>query len=428
MIAHALGPRAWPALYESGRLLCTGQPCVADYATRALLIPYGRRRRVATTLLRRLPAFVRRHAAVRQLTRAAAVSPNGWRRAASGSAADAGVAADQMAMLVVALREMPVLLAETPLHDWDGSHWIALRDHGGFRRRERIVLFLFRPGEDVPAAVLKLRRAQSESRSLAAEHAALRALRPLDAAVIDSVPEPLAFRTHAGLETLLLSALPGPSTDLLLRAGSEKRTHRHLLAGLDWLGRFHRATRQPGGWRVQPTQRARALYRLQQLDDVPGHLAPLAEALESRAELPLTMACGHGDFWPRNVVVREDRRGVGVVDWEHFTASAPCAADVFHYVVTWTLRSVGETAAVSDAHAAAVFAEAVHDRARSAALRVALHHYCAVSGMPHAELESALPLCLLTRPLDQSADDDEREGWSDYAAGVVAGDRPAFLP
>lgn len=379
-------PGPGPLLREGRFVFTGGATGVADYLGRALLVPHGPRGRMAARLLERVPPGVRAPLLKRSLGRPLEEPP-----------ADA----HQLRLLASALRRLPTLLRGTPLESRTGTAWVALLDYHG-TPRARLVLFLFPADGSSPCGVLKLRDSEREGRSLSSEHRALLALQRHSPAIRESVPVPHRYLEGGGMEALLVSALPGPSLDRLLLSGEVAAARPHLLNAADWLAGFHRETRRRGGWRIGPEERSLALRRLSATGDAGRNaLGALAAPLLSGRELPLPVSARHGDFWPRNLIVREDGAGLAVVDWEHFDVMGPCEWDLFHLLVTWGLRAAGEEGKGGGG------ASGLDASAWSTDVDAALARYGQAAGLARAELRARLHLYLLTRPAGLGAPPDD---------------------
>lgn len=383
---------------EIGRFLVTaGDPGVVDHFLRTLFAPSGARGRWARLALRGLPGPLRTRAVVRHAAGAATVDP---RR-------------EQLALIRAALARADVLLAGTPLVGWSSGRWIALRDYDRDSRM-RVVLFLFPAVGDRPVAVLKIRPANRPGRSLESEWRALRTLAPLfDEPPAGSregdarpraaagpprfLPAALGYRVHAGIEALLLSALPGRSVDAELRTALRPagRVAAHFSHAAAWLARFHASTRRSA---AEPdlgaAPRARALRRLASLGS--GAAAELArlQALAARRAGGMPIAAAHGDFWPRNVLLADG--GVGVVDWERFAASAPCYVDLFRFPIAYGAAYARARGREEDP--VETFRRTfLEDGVLARAVRDYLERYCEGTGLDPAALRPMLRLHLLTR-------------------------------
>jgi hypothetical protein len=154
--------------------------------------------------------------------------------------------------------------------------------------RRRLLAFLFERRGRAPFAVAK---AQSDlfNGSLRNEADGLRRVRELlPPPVRATVPEVLRFQAGAWGEVLVLSALPGRSAYLDMRASllPSRFLERHFGAASRWLAAFHDAT-----------------------------------------------GATHGDFWPHNLLLDGNR--VSVVDWENFRPSSSPYIDLVHFPLTY---------------------------------------------------------------------------------------------
>lgn len=222
--------------------------------------------------------------------------------------------------------------------------WILILDEPGSDRR-RLVGFRFAPAAPEPDLVLKLQ--PSPAPALAREARGLRRLREeLPADLATTWPRVLHHHEGEGFDLLALSVLPGTSGYVTARSRGLRRAARQLRVAARWLASFQEAGRRA--------------------DDGTSHLPPwreLAPASDADAEPPpwyrdlheltshhpLPTVAGHGDFWPRNLLLPDGAdEPPGVVDWEAWSEEASPVADLFHFpfalgqVVRW--RSWGSTA------------------------------------------------------------------------------------
>ncbi len=222
--------------------------------------------------------------------------------------------------------------------------WVLILDEPE-SSRGRLVGFRFAPRAPEPDLVLKLQ--PSPAPGLAREARGLRRLREeLPADLATTWPRVLHHHQGEGFDLLALSILPGTSGYVTARSRGLGRAARQLRAADRWLRSF-----QEAGRRVEGST---------------GHLPPwreLAPASDADAEPPawyrhlheltrhhpLPTVVGHGDFWPRNLLLPDGaHEPPGVVDWEAWSEEASPVADLFHYalalgqVVRW--RPWGSTA------------------------------------------------------------------------------------
>jgi Ser/Thr protein kinase RdoA (MazF antagonist) len=151
--------------------------------------------------------------------------------------------------------------------------------------------------------------------------------------LLASLPEPGEVRRVAGWEWLALSVLAGRSAYVELHElRPPTRARAHLLAAADWLGRFHRRTRRAGTWRPPVWE---DLAPPGAAAGAPGWYRRLAARAEGR---PLPLAAAHGDYWARNVLVR-DGVVTAVVDWEAWRETAPPWHDLFDFALAYGLAA-----------------------------------------------------------------------------------------
>jgi hypothetical protein len=175
--------------------------------------------------------------------------------------------------------------------------WIVIDDYEG-NRRGRVVALLFEPGRDL-ALVMKVRRSGADGDPLASEAAALRLLAErLPREIAATIPRLVEHVDSGGIESLVMTPLAGGSGYVHLHRSLLRRrlAAGQLDAAATWLAAFHRATSIGGG------------------------------TVES--------ASSHGDFWIRNLSF-EGRSLTGVIDWEHFSPTAPVSFDVLDFALSY---------------------------------------------------------------------------------------------
>jgi Ser/Thr protein kinase RdoA (MazF antagonist) len=176
--------------------------------------------------------------------------------------------------------------------------------------------------------------------------------------------------------------------DLHAAAFPARRVSRHLAAAGDWLARFHAATRRD------------EVYRLPGWDELaagePGP-PPWYRRLEERLEhRPLPLAAGHGDFWPRNVLIAAGAL-TAVVDWEAARWSAPPFEDLFAFA--WSYGLDGPWRRGRPLPAADAFRHAfVDDNPLSRAVAAYLSRYGTAFALDGETLRDLFRLWLRTRP------------------------------
>ncbi|MGA1875731.1 MAG: oligosaccharide flippase family protein, partial [bacterium] len=238
-----------------------------------------------------------------------------------------------------------------PLKDLEPFRWIALADYRGISRN-RTILFLFPEGSGKPAAVLKLRPVEASGRELAAERDALNNMGTcLSHDLKTCLPSLLGYGLYGDTEALLMSWRPGHSMEHQL-AGRPARTgyiRRHFQNAARWLALFHRDTGKKGRFFEpdcpDPAACAEELPEVGLKEDTVRSLADTIHTLCARGKVPLVAS--HGDFWARNLLIRETDGKThgdgkmhgsglsGVVDWEGFSEEASPFEDLFHFPLTY---------------------------------------------------------------------------------------------
>jgi hypothetical protein len=190
------------------------------------------------------------------------------------------------------LSPLPELMSESLWPQRPSTGTIYLRDVAN-SDRGRVLAFLFTNDEAQPYAVVKAQTARGAALSSLAREAD--ALDRVDAQLPSSMEIPRVLELHRSSrgELLVTTAVTGRSGYVDLRRSLVPRMNvaEHFDAAARWLSAFHEAA---------------------------GDVA-------------------HGDFWPGNVLTTANG-AVSVIDWEHFSASAPFHTDLFHYPLTYALR------------------------------------------------------------------------------------------
>jgi hypothetical protein len=224
-----------------------------------------------------------------------------------------------------------------------GHHSVVLDDTDQDGRR-RLLAFLFERGASRPFAIAKAQSDLSNG-SLRNEADGLRRVREvLPPDLQATVPQVLQFRADDTGEVLVISALPGRSAYLDMRASllPARFLEAHFAAAAQWLAAFHDAT-----------------------------------------------GATHGDFWPHNLLLGGGR--VSVVDWENFRQTSSPFIDLFHFPLTY---GFSYRYADPETSFARTFLEPNHlSRAVAAYLRA----YVTRRGMDTAALAPAFAQFLATR-------------------------------
>jgi len=282
------------------------------------------------------------------------------------------------------------LAAQSALAGARSGGWVLVRDEPSSRRR-RTLLFRFGPGDRAPRELVKLRPLDAPGLPLAHERDALAAVAArLPAELAGSVPRVLGHGRAGGFELLRLSVLPGRSAyvEMLVAPGSAGRLAAISAAAARWLAGLHAATRAARPWRPPPWEElgegpSPAWYRL----------------VAGTAGAPLRPAFGHGDFWPRNLLLAgADGEPPAVVDWEAAGPIAPPLLDLFDFP---TALGLAHPAAAGDGPSGAFRRTFVADTPVSRAVRSYAARYAAAAGWSAELLEPALRLYLRMRGRDR---------------------------
>ncbi len=292
-----------------------------------------------------------------------------------------------------------------------------------FSEWTRVLLFLFHGQEREPAAVAKLAR-----HGLRSEWEALQYLsRALPPELAATVPVAAFYRWFGGSEALLMRSLAGRTMfhEIGCRPLGASKVEHHLSNGATWLACFHLLTRDPAaGFRADEEA-------LRLRSDLPDWFdGAEIDALASE-KLPIPLSASHGDFWARNLILRRRSGGrsqamteiSGVVDWEHFSRSAPPFEDLFHFALTYALDYPWSPFARKPPEDA--FRRGfLSDNAVSRGIRSAFLGYCDLTGLPFEKLKPLFQLFLLGRSRRQKA--SRPEPWSSLHRLVAEGRGTVF--
>lgn len=349
-----------------------GHPGVTHFLLTQLLVPEGPGARLRRAVLPWVPAPVRESLLFEGPSEAAVSGP-----------------------LPRELHERAVDFARAAGLRWArDAGWILVGDPAA-RDRMRLTMFLFPAGEARPAAVLKMRGANADGPSLAAEWDALVRVAQMDERLRESVPAPIASRFAVDGQLLIQTALAGTSAYVALRSAPPRRRALESLfdAAASWLAAFHGPARS-----------------------------------DSRR---LT-ACGHGDYWAHNILLTDGGGWPAVVGWEHFAADAPRFLDLYHFPLSYVLLQpwirVGPCSPVHAFRLGFLDANPV-----SGAVRAYLERYCQETGLEPSCLRGLLHEYLQTRGLPvpgrEAGDAGVRRDLAARCRGLLEdAAEPAFLP
>jgi hypothetical protein len=218
----------------------------------------------------------------------------------------------------------------------------------------RVVLLPFALGRAEPTLVVKTTRAPAFNVNTEREQLTLRGLRArLDAALRDSIPEPLGTYPHGDLIVAMESCAPGPA--LVVSSGRwgapRARAVDDLRLAADWLARFHEQARcGTGRWDTGLAVPVEG--RLEEYERMfagvagdGGEARLLSLALDrSRALGAITVPSVplHNDFAPWNV--HRSGRRLTVIDWElggerERTRVGPPLCDLLYFTTYWYQRA-----------------------------------------------------------------------------------------
>jgi hypothetical protein len=220
---------------------------------------------------------------------------------------------------------------------------LLLDDYPTMNRGQR-VLFFFEGQNQTPFAVMKCSGGKQAHR-ISWEHQTLQRLR-LEASnqFGSKLPRAVRFTEIGGVSLLLETFLEGRSIYYEMRNSlfPQRLVSQHLKKALDWLIQFQTETLRRKERLSSSLRRSIIDENLRQVENEFGlavdeqkmiaHARQLAVKLDG-VELPVVAR--HGDFWPRNLVLEEER--AGVVDWEHFQREDLPFEDLFLFPTSYGL-------------------------------------------------------------------------------------------
>lgn len=207
----------------------------------------------------------------------------------------------------------------------------------------KIVLLLFRPGEDRPARVAKLPTTDAGSKRVEREAGQLGNLECRNLGPITStIPRLIATVEHLGRPVLVTSALPG--SPMLAEYHKWRHTARPATVAADfaaanrWLSALHQHTACGAVDLASALDGVgAAISRRFAGDAATGEVADRIAALQSRlAGLSIAGSVVHGDFWAGNLLVAAGRI-CGVIDWEESRPHGLQVCDIARFAVTYSL-------------------------------------------------------------------------------------------
>ena len=250
------------------------------------------------------------------------------------------------------------MLEEAPGAALPQTSPIYLRDYAD-SDRGRTIAFFFQSTDRQPCLIAKTQHRLEHGPSLRAESEALEQMRAfLPPELRSTIPKVIGFHSTPRGELLLMTALSGRSAyiDMQGALAPWRYVEEHFDAAARWLAEFHLATRSSSSSRV--------------------------------GGVTVPHSAGHGDYWPRNVLLA-DPGAVGVVDWEHFMTAASPLTDLLHYATTYGLNYPWKGYHRAP-EAIALRRTYFEDNRVSRAVRRYLRLYVERTGIPQAAVDAAI--------------------------------------
>jgi hypothetical protein len=204
----------------------------------------------------------------------------------------------------------------------------------GLRGMNRKVNFLvFDTRSKNPVLILKVARSLQHQLKLQQEYNCLRQVSAFPF-IADSVPRPIAMLDLHGHTIVAETFLPGLPLTLLLRR--QKRIHPHdvakdLIRAQQWLESLQQVSGlEHADWSGEVLDKL--LYANLEMRSS-NFRCDLSAEIRKFDGLSVPLTASHGDFWPGNLLINEDR--VGVIDWESFRIKGSPLHDSFLFITTY---------------------------------------------------------------------------------------------
>jgi PST family polysaccharide transporter len=224
------------------------------------------------------------------------------------------------------------------------SDCLIFEDHK-YSQSRHTIYFLFDKEASAPCAILKAGDGLNSREILQREFETLKFLRKkMDASMLTTIPQPLAFFEHEGSWVLLESFIPGKSFYAEIRNTfyPKRVARRHFSQANEWLIKFHRSTQTSV---IQLTDKTIQKYVWEPLQDFSNLCKPTldeqkmifyiqkyAKKLKGKT---LPVVASQGNFWPSNFLVEEDR--VGIVNFEYFEKESLPFKDLFMLPASYSM-------------------------------------------------------------------------------------------
>jgi hypothetical protein len=189
---------------------------------------------------------------------------------------------------------------------------------------------IFVKSGNLPDYVMKISRSTQYGSKLEREHASL-AHFTRNEEVCRVVPRPHYLGDADGKTFFVQQGIPGVSLfRLLIEKGLNRPNRRLLEEALDLLQAINSGATEKRAAEEPPSDRALSLE-----DSERRKLADRRRQLGGASRLYYL----HGDYWPRNLLVWQDRIA-GIVDWEFAVPASPLPSDIIWFLVNlgYTLR------------------------------------------------------------------------------------------
>jgi Ser/Thr protein kinase RdoA (MazF antagonist) len=207
-------------------------------------------------------------------------------------------------------------------------HAIKIAGSDGPARKVNFLVFAHQARH--PTCLMKICRAQSEETALENEFQRLTYIHALPA-MQSSVPQPLGLFAHEGKHVMVETCLPGMSLENLLRRG-KRQSPAEIATDLtqvgDWIISLQRAT-AGATYTFRGEEEVQERLSSLRVDEKSVFLNELRARARASAGTTIPLVARHGDLWPGNVLVADNR--MGVIDWETLSLSASPFDDLFFF-------------------------------------------------------------------------------------------------
>jgi len=306
-----------------------------------------------------------------------------------------------------AVRRLCSLLAGKPGVSEGEPSVIAIDDYGD-SNRGKVVAFILNPRDKAPSLVAKMSANPEHVATLEREHANLRSLRErLGEGLSSTLPMPFAVVSDGSRTAFAEQYMPGRSMYFEMRNSWAPRRHveRHFELACNWLIAFQKATQVGDGRLGDPgvhdivTAPLAEYQRLFSPAAAEGEfIAGIIGKRQAFDGARLPVVANQGDFWARNLILQ--RAGLGVLDWESYSARGSPLFDIFLFATSYGLSYPWELGRWTEP-AAAFRATYTANGWMARSVRRHLIDFCERAEVSPKLLEVCFPAFLAERAIDE---------------------------